>query len=265
VPERYGDFGWESDRIAYRMYGKELEWETISPGIDVWVKKVRYPIIDHLYKNEKEKKSYHADNGEGLDCYNVGPTLGCGGLGILAGDKLILSKNFRSWKVLANGPIRLIFELSYEPWEAGSAKVSEVKRISIDKGSNLNRIESRMTCDGQTTTLALAAGIVVRGRQGEQKKFNADEKWISYWFAPDDKNGMTGCGVVLTADTKAQFKEQNGHLLAIVNQPCGKPFVYYAGACWDKGLDFKTAGDWQAYLSDFARRLEHPVNVVLEK
>jgi hypothetical protein len=46
VPERYGDFGWESDRIAFRMYGKELEWETVSPGIDVWVKKVRYPIVD---------------------------------------------------------------------------------------------------------------------------------------------------------------------------------------------------------------------------
>jgi rhamnogalacturonyl hydrolase YesR len=264
VPERYGDFGWENDRIAYRMYAKELEWETISPGIDVWVKKVRTPMIDHLYKDIQIKKSYHADNGEGLDCYKVGPTLGCGGLGILAGDKLILSKNFRSWKVLANGPIRLLFELGYEPWDAGSAKVSEVKRVSLDKGSNLNRIESRMTCD-KHMTLSLAAGIVVRGGQGEQKKFNTDEKWISYWFAPDDKNGMTGCGVVLTVDTKAQFEERNEHLLAIVNQPGGKPLVYYAGACWDKGLDFKTAQDWQAYLSDFAWRLEYPVNVVLEK
>jgi rhamnogalacturonyl hydrolase YesR len=264
VPERYGDFAWESDRIAFRMYGKELEWETVSPGIDVWVKKVRTPIVDYLYKNAKEKKSYHTDNGEGLDCYKVGPTLGCGGLGILAGDKLVLSHNSISWKRLANGPIRIIFELSYDPWDAGGIKVSEVKRISLDKGSNLNRIESRMTCDS-SKPLSLAAGIVVRDGQGEQKKFNADEKWISYWFAPDKENGMTGCGVVLTADTKARLKEQNNHLLAIISQPCGKPFVYYAGACWDQGLDFKTDAEWQVYLSNFAKRLEKPISVVLEK
>jgi hypothetical protein len=54
-------------------------------------------------------------------------------------------------------------------------------------------------------------------------------------------------------------------LLAIVNQPCGKPFVYYAGAGWDGGLDFKTAQDWQTYLSGFAKRLANPVKVTLEK
>ena len=150
------------------------------------------------------------------------------------------------------------------PWDAGGVKVSEVKRISLDKGSNLNRIESHMTCDSQKT-LALAAGIIVRGGQEQQKTLNPDEKWISYWFAPDKENGMTGCGVVLTGDTIANFKEQNEHLLAIINQPCGKPIVYYAGACWDKGLDFKTAQEWEAYLSDFAQRLKYPVSVVFEK
>jgi unsaturated rhamnogalacturonyl hydrolase len=264
VPERYSDFAWENDRIAFRMYAKELEWETVSPGIDVWVKKVRTPMMDNLYKNVQAKKSYHADSGEGLDCYKVGPTLGCGGLGILAGDQLILSRNYTAWKILAKGPIRFIFELSYDPWEAAGVKVSEVKRISLDKGSNLNRIESRLTCDSQMP-LRLAAGIVTRSGQQEDKKLNPDQQWISYWFAPDKENGMTGCGVVLTPETKAALKEQNNHLLAIVEQPCGQPFVYYAGACWDRGLDFKTAADWQAYLSGFARQLEKPVVVTLEK
>ena len=264
VPERYSDFAWENDRIAFRMYAKELEWETISPGIDVWVKKVRTPIIDHLYKNVQIKKTYHTDNGEGLDCYKVGPTLGCGGLGIIADDKLILSHNSIGWKIIANGPIRIIFELTYPEWDAGGVKVTEVKRISLDKGSNLNRIESRMSCDS-SKPLELAAGIVVRGGQGEKKELNENEKWISYWFAPDKENGMTGCGIVLTPETKAQLKEQYNHLLAVVQNPCGKPFVYYAGACWDEGLDFKTAEQWDAYLSAFARQLEKPVTVTLEK
>jgi unsaturated rhamnogalacturonyl hydrolase len=264
VPERYSDFAWENDRIAYRMYAKELEWETVSPGIDVWVKKVRTPIIDHLYKNVQVKKTYHTDNGEGLDCYKVGPTLGCGGLGIIAGDKLVLSRNSIAWKQFANGPIRIIFELTYPAWDAGGVQVSEVKRVSLDKGSNLNRIESRMTCDSKNP-LTLAAGIVVRKDKEGKSKLNTDEKWISYWFAPDKENGMTGCGVVLTPDTKADLKERNEHLLAIVENPCGKPFVYYAGACWSNGLDFKTAADWDVYLSGFAKQLEKPVVVTFEK
>jgi hypothetical protein len=35
-----------------------------------------------------------------------------------------------------------MFELTYDTWDAGGVKVSEVKRVSLDKGSNLDRIES---------------------------------------------------------------------------------------------------------------------------
>jgi hypothetical protein len=28
----------------------------------------------------------------------------------------------------------------------------------------------------------------------------------------------------------------------------GKPFVYYMGAAWDKGLDFHSRADWDAYV-----------------
>lgn len=77
VPERLDDFTWENDRIAFRMYGPEM-WtipaKRCGSGVDVWVKKVRYPIINKWYK----RKSYHRDEGEGADIYKVGKTLGCG-------------------------------------------------------------------------------------------------------------------------------------------------------------------------------------------
>jgi hypothetical protein len=46
VPERMDDFAWENDRVAFRTYGKTLEKELVSSGIDVWAKRVDYPIID---------------------------------------------------------------------------------------------------------------------------------------------------------------------------------------------------------------------------
>src|SRR5438067_6230668 len=130
VPERFDDFAWENDRVAHRIYGPALgtpaagSSQMFSSGIDVWCKRVRYPIIDRWYL----MGHYHDDTGEGLDMYDVGKSRGCGGTGIWDGKQLFVSKNWTSWKVLANGPVRVVFELTYEPWDVGNgAMVSETK------------------------------------------------------------------------------------------------------------------------------------------
>ena len=117
VRERIDDFAWENDLVAHRVYGPALETAAkeplVSSGIDTWVKKVRRLVINDWYMTG----DYHRDNGEGADFYGVGKSRGCGGLGLWAGGKLNVSRNFVSSRVLANGPIRLVFELRYAPWE----------------------------------------------------------------------------------------------------------------------------------------------------
>ena len=157
VPERNDDFAWENDKVAFRMYGPALEWETITCGIDVWAKCVPTPVVDKFYK----EKDYHKNYGQGGDFYKVGNTLGCGGMAPLENGKIVLPRNFSQWKVIANGPIRSIFELTYKPWQVGGKTVSETKRISIDLGSNLNRIECLYNCP-DSEHLTVAAGIILR-------------------------------------------------------------------------------------------------------
>ena len=65
VPERSDDFAWENDKIAFRAYGPALRAGTENSGIDCWLKRVDYPIIDTWYKEASEGKSYHKDHGEG--------------------------------------------------------------------------------------------------------------------------------------------------------------------------------------------------------
>lgn len=118
VPERLDDFAWENDRIAFRMYGPAM-WEIpkkrCGSGIDVWVKKVRYPVIDKWYA----RKNYHKDEGEGADYYSVGKTLGCGGLGFWVDGKLQINKHFESYKVIQGAGDRVEFELAYAPIKVG--------------------------------------------------------------------------------------------------------------------------------------------------
>ena len=147
VPERLDDFGFESDRIAYRIYGPGLDTPAagksrmIGSGVDVWAKRVRYPIIDRWYL--KGHDAYHTDTGEGLDFYSAGSGRGAGGTGVWRDGVLHTSHNWGAWRVLANGPIRAVFELTYAPWDAGEGiMVSETKRFTIDAGRNLHRVES---------------------------------------------------------------------------------------------------------------------------
>ncbi len=170
VPERHEDIAWESDRIAHRMYGPALEtWAAeplISSGYDVWVKRTRDLIVNWMYAT-----MFPYDlNGPAQDDYKVGKLRGCGGLGIWNDGTLYVSKNWRSYKIITTGPIRSEFELTYDAWDAGGRKVSETKRMSIDAGSNMTRVESTFDSD-DNSPLQVAVGL--NERPGDHVFLNA--------------------------------------------------------------------------------------------
>jgi hypothetical protein len=83
VQERLDDFAWENDRIGHRTYGPALAAPAppgsgkevlVTSGLDLWFKRVDYPIIDRWYN--KGHDHYHKDEGEGMDMYNVGKSRG---------------------------------------------------------------------------------------------------------------------------------------------------------------------------------------------
>jgi rhamnogalacturonyl hydrolase YesR len=262
VPERLDDFAWESDRIVHRVYGPAIindpKEHLISSGVDVWVKKVRYPVVDKWYKSGE----YHKDHGEGLDYYHVGQNRGCGGTTIYAGDALHNSSNYQSWKVLADGPLRSVFELSFGKWDAGSGRmVSETKRYSIDAGANMTRVESTYTATGKAP-LTVGVGIVQRDQQGEYVT-DAAGGWASYWEPQHGDDGTTGCGVILLAGATGFAITDKQQLTLGTAQP-GKPFVYYFGAGWSKSGDFADGAAWQAYVRNYAQKLKAPLKVSLK-
>ncbi|OHB48843.1 MAG: hypothetical protein A2Y10_06215 [Planctomycetes bacterium GWF2_41_51] len=262
IQQRKDDFAWENDKIAFRMYGQELQrTELTSSGIDVWVKKVGRPVMLDLYK--KGHGFYHADNPMGIDFFNVGPTLGCGGLGVWHNGKLLLSENYNEWKIIANGPIRVIFELTYKPWDIGDGrKVGEVKRISLDKGWNFNRIESKFNRDVNDTTFAV--GIVKCERDGKEI-YGPENQYLGYWQKEDKKFGIIGCGVVLTKDSityKSAEDEKNYMLLAKAKK---NSVVYYAGAGWNKNPGFETEDKWILLIRKIKRQINNPLKVEIKK
>jgi hypothetical protein len=279
VPERKDDVAWESDRIAYRVYGPALASEGARAGIDVWVKSVRYPIVNLWYR----RGDYHKNHGEGLDAYGVGQSAGCGGIGVFADGKFVLPPVYKSERRIANGPVRVAFELTYGPWKTPAGAVTMVSRISLDRGHNLNRIVDtfeRRTGEG---AVPVAMGLAVHGKTSQVKQ-HGKPQWTTTVWEPlgGGGHGSDGCAIVLPnalasasgtrllkrKTTSAASTANNGQgsgisaqaLMTARAQP-GRAVTYYAGAAWSKGLDFYTARAWNRYIGQRAAEINHPLHI----
>ncbi len=257
--ERYDDFAWENDRIAHRMYGKALEtWQAeplTSSTVDVWTKRVRRLVINDWYMVD----DYHDDRGEGADFYSAGTSRGCGGSGIWENGKLFVSRNFIDSKVIANGPLRVVFELTYEPWVVNGRKISEIKRVTLDAGQNFDRFESyyKSLPDGQITY-----GIGIKNFGAAAVQSNRQEGWLRTWEPlQKGKSGNLGCAIIVDPGALVEFTEADGNCLVIAKVPAGQPAGYYAGFGWDRSGDFANMNDWDAYLRQFARRVHSPLKI----
>jgi hypothetical protein len=270
VRERHDDFAWENDLVAHRMYGPDLETTKkeplVSSGIDVWAKRVPRLLVNEWYMTD----DYHQDHGDGADYYSVGKSRGCGGLGIWEKDKLFVSRNFTTSRVLANGPIRLVFELDYAPWDAGGGKVSETKRVTLDAGSFFNEFESTFTTKRSPLPVALGiakhpgAAEALAAPLGTQAPPTEGAQSIRVWEPVENgKNGYLGCGVLLAPGTTGLEKQTDDNYLLVTNAAPNKPLRYYVGSTWDHAGHVANADAWAETLRQRAERLASPLKVAL--
>jgi len=252
VPERYDDFAWENDRIAFRIYGAALASRSDNAfGTDVWSKRTDQLIINRWYKTG----DYHADHGEGLDYYKVGFTLGAGDLAVLLPDTLGYIHNYREWEILDNGPLRSTFRVQYAPQTFKGVTVRLTKTISLDAGAQLSRVEVQLAHDSPTP-LPVALGLNLRPEPG-QLLLNEQAGLLGYWEPVHGKDGTLGLGLVL-AQGAAPMHRQYGHAFMQLRLASDQPLVYFQGAAWDKAGRITSAEAWFDYLRRFAAGRQTP-------
>ena len=266
VPTRIDDYTWENDKVAFRTYGPAAQalveegkqGGIISSGIDCWLKKVNYPVINKWYKAiEEQGISYHEDHGEGLDNYHVGISRGAGGLAIKGEqDQYFVSKNFTQHKTLATGPLRTLFQLDYADWEGPQGMIKEQKTISLDYGNNLMKIE--VTIQG---TDKISAGISLQENDGSVMDKN---NLIIY----KQNHFNTMLSNVLLAPKKHHegyhisnpgLKDQNHVFLDLKVQ--NQSLVYYVGFYWSESKQFADHQAWEKHLDDLAIKIENPIQI----
>jgi len=262
VRERFDDFAWENDLIAHRTYGKALiTWKgepLTSSAIDIWSKRTSKLVINDWYMVD----NYHADGGEGMDDYSAGATRGCGGSGVWSSNKLYAATNFVDSRVLANGPIRVMFELVYEPFNAGDLNVSQVVRISLDAGNQLDHFQNFYTLQPDDK-IVVAVGL--KKVKDEQKEFNAGRGWLAIWEPMEKNQGMQGVAAIVDPSALAQASEDERNNLLVLKPGSAKTVSYWAGFAWDRAGTITTAAAWKKYVDDFAAGLGSPIEVSVSR
>src|SRR6201988_4080866 len=260
VRERFDDFAWENDRVAHRTYGKALiTWKgepLTSSAIDIWSKRTSKLVINDWYMVD----NYHVDPGDGVDAYSAGPTRGCGGNGILATSNLWIPRNFSNSRVLANGPIRVMFELVYPNFQVNNDGIAQVLRVSLDGGSQLNHFETFYRVLPGDMPIAVAIGL--KKTKDAQRDFNAQQGRLTVWEPMDKNFVMQGLAIVVDPREVDTVTEDNlNHLLVLKPTRNTMPASYWAGFAWDRAGKITSAREWKKYFDEFSEASRSTIEV----
>jgi hypothetical protein len=267
VPERTDDYTWENNKVAFRVFGPNAQYRaenslpepTLSSGVDAWLKRVEYPIINKWYKKYSDKTgSYHEDTGEGLDNFHVGSSRGVGGIAVKENNEYYISKNYVKWKTITTGPLRTSFYLEYANWDANGKIITESKVISLDFGNNLSKFSN--TIKGTNT---ISAGLTLHEKDGEVSG-NTKNGWVSYWQPHADSE--IGTAIIASKNNFSSFEKYDvetkdlSNAYAHLNVTDNK-VEYYAGFGWKKSGQFSSKKEWEAYLNKFSKCINSPLEI----
>lgn len=260
VPERFDDFAWENDVLAFRMYGKALEGRADdAQGLDVWAKRTDKLVIDKWYKTG----DYHKDHGEGLDYYSVGQTLGAGDIGLYINGKLQFTKHYRKYKVLDNGPLRTTFQLDFDAEHVDGQNITFSKIYRLDAGSNFNKVTLQFENKEKATT-PIAIGIVKRKEEKPKLTFSKSLSSLTYWEPEIKSNGQIGVGVIVP-EKRVQFVNDNpAQALLITHVKNDIDFVYYNGAVWNRAGKVTDQKEWNKAVETYKENLKKPLKTELK-
>ena len=281
--------------MAFRVYGPDVQRRGQKAyGYDVFTKNIpelvmedRYALILNqdtwntirtlrkegqtaLADSIENSISYHVDHGTGMDCYQVGATLGAGTAALMDDHSLVYPYCYEDFEILDNGPLRFTMKLKFTPLVVkNDSNVVETRVIQLDKGSFLNK--TTVSYENLNEKRLIATGLVIHEPFADRYQFNVQEGYMAYADPTqnvNNNNGIVYVGAVFPKniqDIKVQrFAEaQNGalgHVLGIDEYLPGDDFVYYWGAGWSKA-GIATDAEWVEYLKHFAKKVRYPLLV----
>ena len=236
---RYEGPGWESNKIAYRLY---LDWRN---AIDVFGKTSEQIILPQVGLDGFD--SYHLKQDWGSDVLKVGKGQGLGSIARIVGDTMYHFENVDKTRAsVENSTQNSSVNINYHGWKTLNDKIDLKAKLTIFPDERF----TKFTFTPSAPIAGIATGIVkVKALELLQKK-SANGKWGYIATFGNQSMFDDGLGMALFYQTSTVAEIKEGpfdHL--VVFKPTTKAVTYYFLASWEKETDaLKTKEEFQNYI-----------------
>lgn len=245
--------GWESDRVAYRIY---LDRRSAN---DIFGKKLPAPILNWIGQGGP---SYHDENDWGMDIWHVGDSLGGGGLGVLRGttaEQLGDMKRMTA-AVVASGPVLADLRVTKQGWVWNGRPRSLVADFTVSAGSRLS-----LNFASASPGTLLVAGFGKYPNTVFIESRNGAWGYLASW-GRQSENGKDDVGVALFYPVAEVARTgDDGRSYYVLFKNPAKARYAFAGAWAREGGGLPDEASFRAYVEETAAELAAPVFVTAAK
>jgi hypothetical protein len=251
---KYEGPGWESDKVAYRLYFDSRN------ATDIFGKKTSEIVLPRV---GVEEDNYHEMLDWGMDILKVGDSLGIGALGMRTADgvKRVEQVSDYSARIVEQGPLRARVRMQYKDWQPADESYQLQGDFSIDAGSRLTRHQVQISGNPQN----LVTGIVKHPAADVLRSPAQKAGWgylASYGKQSFIDDGL-GMAVLYRHRSLIELSE-DAHSQLVVMRPQNGELEYYFLAAWilePGGVQSKD--EFIAYLDTTLARLNNPLQATI--
>ena len=244
--------GWESDKVAYRLY---LDERNVTDIFGKYGTDMIFPNVGHGFDDYQYPVAW------GGDIFKVGPSLGVGGIGLLRNGKATQTgPSTITGKVIANGPVTAIAGVDADA--IGGGKGSIHATYAITAGSVLTEV----TVKADRITEPLVTGLTVHaGDQTFAPENKSEWTYIAAWGPQEHGPDLVGWAVFYRAGDVTGAPVNDGQTL-FVQFKSVTDANYRFGARWtQEGKDavpgIRDLTGFKAWLEQTTDELNHPIVV----
>jgi Domain of unknown function (DUF4861) len=279
--QRYQTDGpsWENDKVGFRHYLDGRNAKDLFGKIASFMSPENVGIND---KGEVED-NYHVMADWGRDILAVGNSIGIGGYGLIAGDKLlrlgvtvddsINNVEKTTFQIMAEGPVKSVLTYHYENWHPDGKRNYQVdENTSIWPG--MYAYQNKVEFSGLHGDEDMIIGLVNSNNQNPLQVFPVNDQWevlLTHDMQTYNRQWWLGLALIVPRDLYLGYIEapKTGKLsnsfLAKLKVENNKPVTYYAAAGWEMSdKRFKDPDFFKSYIENLVKQLSAKVEVTIK-
>lgn len=245
---RYEGPGWESNKIAYRLY---LDWRN---AIDIFGKVTDTMVLSQVGQDGFD--SYHEPQPWGSDILKVGKGLGIGSIGRYVNNEIVHFKDVDStFACVDNGLNESTVNVNYVGWKTNNQKtdLKSTLKIKADERYTKHSIQNSEGLDGICTGIVKLNNLPLIQKESANKKWAYIATYGEQSLIPDDL-GMAVFYEVATVENT--FEGQHDHIVQF--KPTKKEVSFYFLGAWEQEPNgIKTKEEFISYLNGLLEKLNN--------